>query len=50
MVIDALFICFCEDMTHNDGKTPGKEYYAPESLLRLILSEESDDIALANMQ
>jgi len=49
MVIDTLFICFCEDMTHNDGKTPGKEYYAPDSLRRLILSEGGDDIALASM-
>ena len=32
MVIDTLFMCFCEDVSQNDG-SPGKEYYAPPSLM-----------------
>lgn len=32
MVIDTLFLCFCEDYNKNDG-SPGREYYAPPSLM-----------------
>lgn len=32
MVIDTLFLCFCQDYSQNDG-SPGKEYFAPPSLL-----------------
>lgn len=48
MVIDSLFICFCEDFKENDG-SPGKEYYAPRSLLKFIneSTESGGDIALA---
>lgn len=42
MVIDAMFLCFCQDMNRNDG-TPGNEYYAPESLMRFLSDDEPDD-------
>lgn len=32
MVIDTLFLCFCEDSNKNDG-SPGREYFAPPTLL-----------------
>ena len=48
MVIDSLFICFCEDFKENDG-SPGKEYYAPDSLLRFINESSDNDIALTPM-
>jgi len=32
MIIDSLFLCFCHDYNTNDG-SPGKEYYAPASLM-----------------
>lgn len=35
MVIDTLFLCFCEDYNKNDG-SPGREYYAPPSLMVII--------------
>ncbi|CAM1321355.1 SLC44A1 (predicted) [Pycnogonum litorale] len=42
MVIDTLFLCFCEDYDKNDG-TPGKEYYAPPSLLVFLTKRNIQD-------
>ncbi|XP_054158931.1 choline transporter-like 1 [Oppia nitens] len=42
MIIDALFLCFCIDYNTNDG-TPGKEYYAPASLMEFLTGEEVDN-------
>ena len=42
MVIDAMFLCFCQDMNRHDG-TPGNEYYAPESLIQ-FLSEDHEQM------
>lgn len=41
MVIDTLFLCFCEDFNKNDG-TPGKEYYAPKSLMKFMMEDAKD--------
>ncbi len=41
MVIDTIFLCFCEDYNRNDG-TPGKEYYSPPSLIKFLTGEEVD--------
>ena len=41
MVIDTLFLCFCEDFTQNDG-SPGKEYFAPPSLMAFMNDAEHD--------
>ncbi|XP_067119262.1 choline transporter-like 1 [Centruroides vittatus] len=35
MVIDILFLCFCEDLKMNDG-SPGKEYFAPPGLMKFF--------------
>lgn len=35
MVIDTLFMCFCLDVSENDG-SPGKELHAPPSLLEFM--------------
>ena len=40
MVIDTLFMCYCADVSENDG-SPGKEYYAPDSLRSFM--EESGE-------
>lgn len=40
MVIDTLFLCFCEDVAVNDG-SPGRELYAPESLREFLTSDSS---------
>ena len=42
MVIDTLFLCFCEDYNKNDG-TPERPYYAPKSLLKYLTGEEVDN-------
>lgn len=39
MVIDAMFLCFCQDMNRHDG-SPGNEYYAPESLMHFLVEDE----------
>jgi hypothetical protein len=44
MVIDTLFLCFCEDFTQNDG-SPGKEYYAPPSLMA-FMNEAEHEVAM----
>lgn len=41
MVIDAMFLCFCQDMNRHDG-TPGNEYYAPESLIHFLSDDQTD--------
>ena len=41
MIIDTLFLCFCEDYNKNDG-SPGKEYYSPPSLMEFLAGEEVD--------
>lgn len=41
MVIDTLFMCFCEDVSQNDG-SPGKEHYAPPSLMA-FMNESSEE-------
>lgn len=42
MVIDTLFMCFCEDVSTNDG-SPGKEPYAPESLMAFFNEQAEQD-------
>lgn len=39
MVIDAMFLCYCQDMNRHDG-SPGSEYYAPDSLMQFLLEDE----------
>ena len=41
MVIDTLFLCFCENFTQNDGSL-GKEYYASPSLMSFMNDTEHD--------
>lgn len=43
MVIDAMFLCFCQDMNRHDG-TPGNEYYAPPSLLRFLSEDQQEQM------
>ncbi|XP_063713972.1 choline transporter-like protein 1 [Symsagittifera roscoffensis] len=35
MIVDTLFLCFCEDSERNDG-SPGKEYYMSENLKEFV--------------
>lgn len=50
MVIDTLFMCYCEDVNQNDG-SPGKEYFAPPSLKAFMEdSEDAGDGAAVAMQ
>lgn len=42
MVIDTLFMCFCEDVSQNDG-SPGKEYFAPPSLMAFMNESSEGD-------
>ncbi|KAI1295760.1 Choline transporter-like protein 1 [Halotydeus destructor] len=49
MVIDTLFLCFCEDYNKNDG-SPGKEYYAPPSLMAFMTeTSANEEIAMQDM-
>lgn len=41
MVMDTIFLCFCEDFNRHDG-SPGNEYFAPPSLLEFLTGEEVD--------
>ncbi|CAG7834723.1 unnamed protein product [Allacma fusca] len=43
MAVDTLFLCFCEDHNMNDG-TDGKEFYAPESLLKFMTEDAVDAV------
>ena len=43
MVIDTLFMCFCEDVSQNDG-SPGKEPFAPPSLMA-FMNDSAEDAA-----
>ncbi|KAG1668932.1 CTL-like protein 1 [Nymphon striatum] len=42
MVIDTMFLCFCEDYDKNDG-TASKPYYAPPSLLKFMTNRKIED-------
>lgn len=49
MVIDSLFICFCEDFKVNDG-TPGREFFAPKSLLQFVNeSSDNDNVVMQDL-
>ncbi len=43
MVIDAMFLCFCQDMNRHDG-TPGNEYFAPPSLMRFLSEDQQEPL------
>lgn len=39
MIIDTIFICFCEDSEKNDG-SPEKPYFMSKSLLKFMAQED----------
>ena len=47
MAVDTIFLCFCEDSTHNDGK--GNPYFMSDNLLK-FMSEHASNQAAADEQ
>ncbi|CAG0879033.1 unnamed protein product [Darwinula stevensoni] len=43
MVIDTLFLCFCEDYNTNDG-TDGREFHSPQTLFRFMTIDAPDSL------
>ena len=43
MAVDTIFLCFCEDSAHNDGK--GNPYFMSDNLLKFMSEHGSNQAA-----
>ena len=43
MAVDTIFLCFCEDSTHNDGK--GNPFFMSDNLLKFMSDNASNQAA-----